>query len=567
MKGPLMSAIISERLGGQLTPVTDEQAKKWRDNGLWENRTLRSLLTEAAQKHPDRTALVGYSDDSQSRRMTYQDLETAAHHVAAALDSIGVGTGDSVVVMLPNWVEYAAFIFGINELGAIYAGIPVEYGRQQALAILRRSKAKVLIIPRTYRRSAHLLLSRELREEVPSLKHVIVVDDDGSDLISGERLWSSFAQVPAKALPAPDPASICYLGFTSGTTGGPKGAMHSHETLLYSVRQQANHIGPRVFGDPAIHLVASPIGHHTGFVWGVILTTLLAGTGVYVDRWNAQMGVNVIRNEGVTCFFGAPTFLQDMMRTNLANDPDCPLECLVIAGSTVPRNLPEQAGKALGAYVAPAWGMTECSILTCCTPNEADAILRTDGSIFSGSEARVVDANGKDLPVGVVGNLIIRGPGVTFGYYDRPDATQDAFMEGLWFRTGDTASSDEHGWLSLRGRTKDIVIRGGENIPVTDVESMMFDHPDIVQAAVIGIPDARLGERIGVVLVLKEGASINLDVLSSYLLNRGLSRHYLPEVIIFLDEMPMTPSGKIKKAELRDSLSADQLVETHASGR
>jgi cyclohexanecarboxylate-CoA ligase len=560
-----MSTSISERLGGHLTPLTDEQAEQWRAEGLWENRTLRSLLTEAAQKHPDRTALVGYSDDGDSRRMNYQELDLAAHHVAASLDSLGVGSGDGVVVMLPNWVEYAAFVFGINELGAVYAGVPVAYGRQQALAILRRSKAKVLIIPRSYRRSEHLELSRELREELPCLKHVIVVDEDGRDLLHGERLWSSFGDVPAKELPAPDPASICYLGFTSGTTGEPKGAMHSHETLLYSVRQQANHIGPRVFGDPAIHLVASPIGHHTGFVWGVMLTTLLAGTGVYVDRWNAQMGVNVIRREGVTCFFGAPTFLQDMMRTNLADDPECPLECLVIAGSPVPRNLPEQAGKALGAYVAPAWGMTECSILSSCTPREPDAILRTDGSVFAGSEARVLDVNGNDVLVGEVGNLIIRGPGVTFGYFDRPDATQEAFQEGIWFRTGDTASLDEHGWISLRGRTKDIIIRGGENIPVTDVESMIFDHPEVIQAAVIGIPDARLGERIGVVLVIKEGAGMTLDSLSSYLLNRGLSRHYLPEEIIRLDEMPMTPSGKIKKSELRDMLSADQQGGLHGS--
>ncbi|MCU1636474.1 MAG: cyclohexanecarboxylate--CoA ligase [Cryobacterium sp.] len=553
-----MSTSISERFGDQLTPLSDEQAKRWRAEGLWENRTLRSLLTEAAQKHPDRTALVGYSDDGDSRRMNYRELDVAAHHVSASLDSLGVGQGDGVVVMLPNWVDYAAFVFGINELGAVYAGVPVAYGRQQALAILRRSKARVLIIPRSYRRSEHLKLSRELREDLPSLEHVIVVDKDGSDLLHGERLWSSFDGVPAKELPAPDPANICYLGFTSGTTGEPKGAMHSHETLLYSVRQQANHIGQRAFGDPAIHLVASPIGHHTGFVWGVMLTTLLAGTGVYVDRWNAQMGVNVIRREGVTCFFGAPTFLQDMMRTNLANDPECPLECLVIAGSPVPRNLPVQAGKALGAYVAPAWGMTECSIVSSCTPNEPDTILRTDGSVFAGSEARIVDQDGHDVPTGEVGNLIVRGPGVMFGYFNRPDATEESFQDGIWFRTGDTASLDEHGWISLRGRTKDIIIRGGENIPVTEVESLIFDHPDVVQAALVGMPDTRLGERIGVVLVIKEGTDLTLDSLSAYLLERGLSRHYLPEEIIRLDEMPMTPSGKIKKAELRDMIVADK---------
>ncbi|MEW1819191.1 AMP-binding protein [Arthrobacter sp. NPDC080031] len=546
-----MSTFISERFGDQLTPLTGEQAEQWRAEGLWENRTLRSLLTEAAQKHPSRTALVGYREDAETRRISYLELDAAAHHVAAALDSLGVGPGDAVVVMLPNWVEYTALVFGINEIGAVYAGIPVAYGRHQALPILRRSKAKVLIIPRSHRRNEHLQLSRELREELPSLEHVIVVDDDGSDLLHGEHLWSSFDSIPTTELPEPDPASLCYLGFTSGTTGEPKGAMHSHETLLYSIRHQANHIGSRVFGDPMIHLVASPIGHHTGFVWGIMFTTLLAGTGVYMDRWTAQSGVDVIQREGVTCFFGAPTFLQDMMRTSLAYDPGCPLECLVIAGSPVPRNLPEQAGKALGAYVAPAWGMTECSILMSCTPDESDGILRTDGSIFAGSEARVVDDEGHDVAPGEVGNLIVRGPGVMFGYFDRPDATEEAFQEGLWFITGDTASMDEHRWISLRGRTKDIIIRGGENIPVTEVESLIFDHPDVIQAAVVGIPDPRLGERIGVVVVLREGSVLTVDSLSAYLLGQGLSRHYLPEVIFHLNDMPMTPSGKIKKNELR----------------
>lgn len=229
---------------------------------------------------------------------------------------------------------------------------------------------------------------------------------------------------------------------------------------------------------------------------------------------------------------------------------------MVVAGAPVPRNLPAQAAEALGAYVAPAWGMTECSILTSCTPDEPDAILRTDGSVFAGSEVKIVDDTGAAVAAGVVGDLLMRGPGVVYGYYDRPDATRDAYLPGLWFKTGDRADVDENGWLRLRGRSKDIIIRGGENIPVTDVESAIFDHPDVLNAAVIGLPDERLGERVCAVLVTKSGCpELTVDTLGEYLLGQGLSKHYLPEKVVHLDELPMTPSGKIQKFKLREQYS------------
>jgi cyclohexanecarboxylate-CoA ligase len=200
--------------------------------------------------------------------------------------------------------------------------------------------------------------------------------------------------------------------------------------------------------------------------------------------------------------------------------------------------------------------MTECSIIMSCTPDEPAAIQQTDGSVFAGSEVRIVDEHGDDVATGVTGDLLIRGPAVFYGYYDRPDATREAFVPERWFRTGDRASIDEHGWVSLRGRSKDIIIRGGENIPVTDVESLIFDHPDVVNAAVVGMADERLGERICAVVVVKDGRTeLTLEALSEYLLSKGLSRHYLPERVINLPELPMTPSGKIQKFRLREMFS------------
>ncbi|WP_243769795.1 AMP-binding protein [Amycolatopsis acidicola] len=549
-----MGTPLAELLGGQHTPLTDAEADAFRASGMWQNRTVRSVLADVAAEHPERTALVGHRTGKPVVRQTYREFDAAARHAASALASLGVGRGDAVALMLPNWIEYAALLFGINELGAIYAGIPVAYGERQAAAILRRSKAKVLVIPSSWRSTDHLALSRNLRAELPHLETVIVLGD--AEPHAGEVSWDSLAGVPVREFEPPHPGSLCYLGFTSGTTGEPKGAMHTHDTLLYDAKALADHLGPGTCGDPMVQLVASPIGHHTGWVWGVLFTVYLAGTGVYVDRWEPRWGVEVIREEGITTFFGAPTFLQDMMRTDLVGDPACPLECLVIAGSSVPRTLPAKAGEAFGAYIAPAWGMTECGITSSATPAEPDAIQLTDGSVVAGSAARIVDDHGRDVPPGVTGELLMKSPGMVLGYYDRPDATDEAFLPGMWFRTGDTASLDEHGWLSLRGRSKDIIIRGGENIPVTDVETILFDHPDVLNAAVVAYPDERLGERACAVLVVREGAKPDLAGLCEYLLAHGLSKHYLPEKLVLLDELPVTQSGKIQKFKLRELVAS-----------
>lgn len=539
-------------------PLTTEQAAAYRASGAWTGITLRELLAEAAAEHPDREALIGHLAGQAPRVLSYRDLDGASTRAANALAALGIAPGDAVAVMLPNWVEYAAVMFGIHELRAVYTGIPVSYGPLQTLPILRRSKAKAVIIPRGWRSADHLTMIRSLRDELPHLEHVIVIDEK-ADGLGDERLWSAIDSSQAHGIEPGTADELCYFGFTSGTTGEPKGAMHTHNTLMHSVRRLAEHLGPDVFGSPMRQLVASPVGHHTGFVWCTLFTVFLRGTGVLVDRWEPQWGADLIRSEGITAFFGAPTFVQDLMRTDLAGDAACPLTCAVIAGSSVPRNLPVQASEAFGAYIAPAWGMTETSIIIACTPAAEPAILATDGAVFESSAVRVVDETDHDVPAGTVGELLVAGPSTFLGYYERPDATAASFTADGWFRTGDTASLDERGWVSLRGRSKDIVIRGGENIPVTDVETVLFDHPDIVNVAVVGYPDERLGERAAAVVVFAPGRTHDLAALSGHMLAAGLSKHYLPERLVILDELPMTQSGKIQKFVLRDQLAAGDL--------
>ena len=232
---------------------------------------------------------------------------------------------------------------------------------------------------------------------------------------------------------------------------------------------------------------------------------------------------HVIREEGVTTMFSAPTFLQDLVLTDLARDGGTSLRTVVLAGAPVPRTLPAVAGELFGAYVCPAWGMTELGIGISCAPHLPAEAQATDGLPVPGTDVSIVDPDGREVPPGTIGALRIRGAGLFLGYLHLPEVTAEEIDRDGWFTTGDTARRTEEGYVLLEGRTKDIVIRGGENIPVTVVESILFQHPDILEASVIGLPDVRLGERACAVVVPSGAAAPTLPEVTEFLLANGLS--------------------------------------------
>ncbi len=529
--------------------LTPQLAHDYESSGAWGRAPLRALLSSAAAEHPDRPAAVDRTSGRPgSTRTTYAELDERAHRYACGLHALGVRAGDFVAVMLPNQAEFAALIFAINELGAVYSGIPVAYGEREVEVILRRTGARVAVVAERSGSNSPLQLVQGLRAGLGSLEHVVVA---GSGAGTDATPLASLLDAPEVQLPAVDARALCHVGFTSGTTGEPKGVLNTHQTLQAVLENWVAHVGRESLGDPIVNLIASPVGHHTGFLWGVLLTTYLRGTGVYLDRWVPDQGAQVIREEGVTTMFSAPTFLQDLVLTDLAQDATCSLRTVVLAGAPVPRTLPAVAGELFGCYVCPAWGMTELGIGISCAPHLPPGAQGTDGVPVPGTDVGVVGPEGEELPPGGIGALRIRGAGLFLGYLDLPEATAEAIDADGWFTTGDTARRTDEGYVSLEGRTKDIVIRGGENIPVTVVESLLFQHPDVVEASVVGVPDVRLGERACAVVVPSGDAVPTLEGICGFLLERGLSKHFLPERLELVDELPKTPSGKIRKVELR----------------
>ncbi|MQA83568.1 MAG: AMP-binding protein [Streptosporangiales bacterium] len=542
--------------------LTPGLVSRYLADGSWARRTLRSFLDDAADAEPDRVAAVAYrSDGGRVGRVTYSELDELVHRLAAGLADLGIAPGDGVAVMLPNGLEFGALIFAINEAGAVYTGIPVAYGEREMRSILRRSRARALVLPASFRGVSPLGVARGIRHALPHLEHLVVLGD--ADLGPGELSFEVLRHAKPRRGPAVDPGALCHVGFTSGTTGEPKGVMNTHQTLEAVLRGWVGHVDAHHLGQPLVNLVASPVGHHTGFLWGVLMAAYLRGTAVYLDRWDPAAAAEVIRAEAVTALVGAPTFLQDLMHTDLGAEPGAErgagrddagsmsLRMVVLAGAPVPRALPAEASARLGCQVCPAWGMTEYGIGISWAPSLGERALVTDGRPVPGCEVRIVGSDEGPAEPGQPGDLEIRGAGLFLGYFEQPEATAAAFSDG-WFRTGDTALVDSDGLVHLQGRTKDIIIRGGENIPVVDVESLLFAHPDIVDAAVIGVPDPRLGERACAVVVPAGGARLDLAGVTGYLLDNGLSKHFLPERLEVVEQIPKTASGKIRKVELRE---------------
>jgi cyclohexanecarboxylate-CoA ligase len=247
--------------------------------------------------------------------------------------------------------------------------------------------------------------------------------------------------------------------------------------------------------------------------------------------------------------------LQDLLTTDLAGDKECKLRSAIVTGSPVPRSLPAAGREAFGCWIGSAWGMTEIGIGISCRPGMSDTELASDGRAFDGVEARVVDALGEEVPPGAIGRLQVRTAGLFLGYKDLPDKTAEEIDPDGWFDTGDNARIDESSLVYLDGRSKDIIIRGGENIPVVAVESVLYTHEDVVDVALVGLPDERLGERACAVVVLAKGRQATLEELNAFLLENGVSKHYLPESLVIRHELPKTPSGKIRKVELRKAMS------------
>ncbi len=518
--------------------------------------TLFGSLQRSRSRVPtDRRALAGLRNGNEWVELTYDQLLTDIETVSAHLARLGLGEGDILCLLLPNWTEAVVYTYAASRLGVVICPITTIYRQRELSFILERTRCKVLVAPSVYRGFDYAAMVGELATTLPDLQHVICVGDtETAGLLSSRELLRASPDHP------PLPCSvqehdIAVLAFTSGTTGEPKGVMHSHASMHAAIDDFVDHAG---FGDGLTSLVMSPFGHLTGFTWGVLMPLRGRGDVVLLETWNPEQALDLIARYSVSFTMGATPFLSDLLDVARDRSSDDFPDVFVCAGAPIPPSLIERAVRVHRSRVVSGWGMSEYPIGTSTSVTDDPALASiSDGRPAGGADVRIVDPDGAHVQPGQEGDVIIRGPGLFKGYYKRPDLDMESLTPQGYLRTGDRARLlDDRGHLRISGRTKDIIIRGGENIPVVEIENLLLTHPAVKEVALVPVPHDRLGETACACVVLQssDDPQPTVEELAGFLGRHGMAKQFFPEAVHVMLALPRTPSGKIQKFALRDQV-------------
>lgn len=525
------------------------------ESGAWNDKLLTDYLDQTVATTPDREAIVGYQVTGDTRTaLTYRELNNTVTRMAAGLAGLGIGKGDVVACQLPNWWQTTALHLACLRIGAILNPLMPIFRERELRFMLKHGEARLLVIPKVFRGFDYEAMIDSIKADLPDLDTLLVIGGSGERSFEERLLARAWEQEQdtdtlfrERQLTGDDVIQILY---TSGTTGEPKGVMHTSNTLFSNVRPYADRL--HLTSEDNV-LMASPLAHQTGFLYGIMMPVYLGTTAILQDIWDAGFVCKVIAAEKPAFTMAATPFLADLVKTAPSHEGELDsLRTFVSAGAPIPTAVVEQASKVLNAKIVSAWGMTENGAVTMTCPEDpSERASQSDGKVLPYMDIRITDFQGHTLPAGEEGNLLVRGASQFIGYLKRPEL-HGTDKEG-WFSTGDLARMDKDGYIRITGRTKDVVIRGGENIPVVEVENLLYKFPGIVDVALVGCPDDRLGERLCAYVTLDDNAiELTLDAVKAYLTEQQLSRNYLPEYLEVIEAMPRTASGKIQKFKLRE---------------
>ena len=512
--------------------------------------TLSALLHERRLERPDTPFVLILGAP-----VTFAELEDEVDRVATALLDLGIGRGDRVAIAAPNGTEWLATWFATAKIGAILVTLNVVYRERELVHMLGQSGARVLVSSPTHADCNFVALYAELRAagKLPALEHCVFL---------GEASWEKLAATPADParlaaaaaqVTSADPAVILY---TSGTTGLPKGAVLTHASLLASARAQAEHCA---VGPSDVMIGQLPFNHVGGMTCTIL--TMLVGRGrvALSGPFAPATALETIARDGVTIITGVPTIYAKLLTAPAMKELDVArVRLCIIGGSNVEPALAAQVHAAFprAAFVN-LYGLSECSGAAIISPldDSLESISTTIGVMIGGNEGKIVDDAGRPLPDGEPGELWFRSASLADGYWEMPEASNGVFREGGWLATGDMAERRPDGRYALRGRKKEMYIRGGYNVYPAEVENVIATHPAVATVAIVGGPDETLGE-IGVAFVVcKPGERLDLAELRDFV-GAQVARYKIPDRLILVEEMPLTPVGKIKKAALAERAAA-----------
>lgn len=533
-------------IGGWQVRFDEALRARYVAQGIWPDRTVAQAALAVAEREPGRithqAAGVGYRVD---------ELLAQASALAAGLAARGLRAGDVVSFQLPNWHEAIAVDLACAMLGIVVNPIVPIYRDAEVALTLADCRAKAVFVPERFRGFEHAAMMRRLAPQLPDLKLVSTVRAVRPDGDSFEALVGAGA--PSPVLPRVDPDAVKILMYTSGTTGRPKGVLHSHNTLARAILEPVRYWG---LGEGATFLMASPVTHVTGYSCGIEMPFLCGTRTVLMDRWDAAEAVELVDREQVNATVSATPFLQELVEQAQRQGRPLPsLRAFACGGAAVPPELIRRAHAVLeNCRAFRVYGSSEAPFITLgfLGDGEQDLAAETDGRIVD-YEVRVVDDAGGELPQGVEGELCARGPALFLGYADVAQSAESFDALG-YFRTGDMGYVTRGGAVVITGRKKDLINRGGEKISAKEVEDLVHAHPAVQEAAVVSMPHPRLGETVCAYVIPRPGAAVSLEDLLQVAAAAGVARQKYPERLVLVDDFPRTPSGKIRKDRLREDI-------------
>lgn len=539
-------------------PWPDDEARRYIEAGCWQGRPLGNLAWECADQHPQRTAIV-----DGPCRITYSRLAVAADAVAECLLDLGLDQGDSVLTQLPNSWEHVAFLLGCLRAGIapIEALLPHREHELAGLTGLAGARAVATVDQR--HGFSHQNLAGRLAQGCAPPAHVLVYGDrPAAGAIDMRELVRSVPDDRGqrrKRLDQRAPASrdIALFLLSGGSTGVPKLIARTHDDYRYFVRQAARACG---FGPDTVYLAVLPMAHNFALGCPGVLGTLASGGRVVMTPSpQPARAFGLIAHEHVTAAALVPAVLLRWLDAATAAPEDLSsLRLLQVGGSVMPDAVPKQVKTRLGATLQQVFGMAE-GLVACTRPDDPDDVITTTQGrpISAYDQLRVVDQAGRPVPAGVAGELLTRGPYTIRGYYAAPAHNARSFTEDGWYRTGDLVRMDSSGNLTVAGRVKDVINRGGEKIAADDVECLVRTLPWVKDVCAVGVPDAELGERVCICVIPEQGdRRPDLGEIRRIFTDRGVAAFKVPERLLVFGSFPVTAVGKIDKRALRAQAAA-----------
>ncbi|MGW0635485.1 (2,3-dihydroxybenzoyl)adenylate synthase [Nocardia salmonicida] len=522
-------------------PFPEAAAQEYRAAGYWTGRTLGDLLRHTARIQPQRPAVL-----SDAGAQTYAELDAAADRMAHGLLALGINPGDRVIVQLPNIPEFATALFGVLRAGIIPVLTLPAHRRAEIEHLAALSEAVAYLIPDQLGDFDYRELAATVRQSVPSLRHVLVAGDPGT---GGFLALDSVAR-EGDSLPTVDPSEIAVMLVSGGTTGLPKLIARTHDDYVYNATASARvcELGPE-----DVYLATLPAAHNFPLACPGILGTVATGGAVaFTLDPSPEAAFAAIEKHRVSVTGVVPPLAQlwsaavDWEEADLSS-----LRLLQVGGARLAEVNARDVEPALQCTLQQVFGMAEGLLNYTRLDDDKELVCTTQGRPLSpADELRIVDADGNDVAPGEEGELLTRGPYTLRGYYRAPEHNTRAFTSDGFYRSGDLVRQLPSGHLVVSGRIKDVINRGGENISCDELEEHLLAHPAVRHAAAVGLPDASLGEKACVVLVVT-GELPTLGEIKTFLTERGLATYKLPDLVRQADSLPITAVGKIDKKALR----------------